>query len=341
MRLLHCADLHVGCGKTFPDSLGRSRDVLREILQIAREYEVDFIVVAGDWFDRSAPTHDERALVSKFFAKSPAPIISITGNHDMWGSSLGQTAMNWLTHIASEFGHRVWDTPTAEEYDGVWWLALPHGSWNSAEVYLLTHWLLAHVPEDWEGPVIGLAHEFFSGAMMDSGFTGRGRKYAQLEAAAHDIDYWALGDIHKMQKMASNAWYCGAPAQMDFGEALPKGVLIVEFGSKGAKRPEFVEMTRPKRLIELTEVPEVWPDAYIKLTVRPEDIPHPKPECVVRLGSTAVPASSQEIKELHEIVSAKFLLDGMQEWLTSKGFGPKMVKRGLKMAESLVKKVQK
>jgi exonuclease SbcD len=108
MKILHCADLHVGCCRRYPDSLRRARLAFRDILNIAKEHECEVLVVAGDWFDSSAPNHEERALVSEMFRRCPIPIVSITGNHDKWGRELGQTALNWLSGLAPKFGHRVW-----------------------------------------------------------------------------------------------------------------------------------------------------------------------------------------------------------------------------------------
>lgn len=337
MRILHAADLHVGCCRRYPDSLRRARLVFRDLIRIIKAEGCDLLVVSGDWFDRPTPNHEERALVAELFKRCPVPIVSITGNHDKWGKEFDQTALNWLTGLAPKFGHRVWDEPAGEEFEGVWWIALPYNDWNTAEMSLLTQYFLEEMPEDWDGPVVALAHEFFQGALLDSGYTGSLDKYAKLPAFNREITYWALGDIHKMQKMASNAWYPGAPYQTGFGETLPKGVLIVDLDAK--TRPKFVEITSPTPLIELTEVPDEWPSAYVKLTVRPEDLPHPLPPCVVQIGSTALPQDSQEIKEVHSLVTAKFLLNGMKEYLEKKGWSEKMVARGMRFARDLVKRV--
>jgi len=338
VRILHAADLHVGCCKRYPDSLERAWLVMRDLLRIIPREKCELLVVSGDWFDRPTPNHEERAIVADLFKQSPVPIVSITGNHDRWGKGMDQTALNWLTGLAPKFGHRVWDQPASEEFEGIWWIALPYNGWNTADMHLLTTFLLDQVPKKWEGYTIGMAHEFFQGAILDSGFKAEGDKHALLPAMSQDIDLWALGDIHKMQKMASNAWYPGSPYQTTFGETLPKGVLVHDLESN--KRPKFIEITSPKSLVELDAVPQEWPDAYVKLTVRPEDLPHPLPPCVVQLGSTMLPQDSQEIKEVHAMVSSVYLLKGMRQYLGKKGFSDKMIKRGMQFARRLVKEVQ-
>ena len=74
MRLLHTSDWHVG--KTIR---GRSRHdeheaVLCEITEIARDHEVDVVLVAGDLFESAAPTPESEALVYDcLLYTSPSP----------------------------------------------------------------------------------------------------------------------------------------------------------------------------------------------------------------------------------------------------------------------------
>ena len=334
-RILHTADLHIGCCKSYPGYLTRGEALVKELLRLVKRKKCDYLVIAGDFFDRSSPGHHERALVADLFFKCPVPIISIVGNHDRWGREMDQTALNWLTHLATRSGHRVWDTPTAEKVGDVWWVAIPSGSWTQSDMYLLTNWLVDQVPRD-EGPVVALAHEFFYGAATDTGYTRRGTR---PKIPAHErIQYWALGDIHKFQKMATNAWYPGSPYQIQFGEQLPKGVLIKDIDDRWGK-PEFVPIKTPRPLVELTEVPETWPRAFVKLTVRPEEIPHPLPSCVVTLGTAAGRSTEEAAMELANASNENYFLDGLDAYLTKKGFKGEKLERALEFAGDLVKKI--
>lgn len=311
--------------------------MMEELCCICKHYKCNYMVVSGDFFHLAGTTHEERAVVADLFAATPAPIISITGNHDKWGKELDQTSLNWLTGLAPKFGHRVWNLPAAEEIDGVWWIAIPAGYWNTVEFYAITHALLEEVPKSYSGPVIALAHEFFEGSMGDQGYVGKGTKYPKLPVVRR-ISYWALGDVHKMQKIASTAWYCGAPYQTRFGETLPKGVLLYDTEKP---KPKFVEITNLKPLLELQEVPEEWPEAYIKLKVRPEQIPYPLPPEVVRVSSISTPQSAEEVKDMRTKVASKVYLEGLPEFLAEKcGFDEKMTKRGMKFATQLLKTLQ-
>jgi DNA repair exonuclease SbcCD nuclease subunit len=320
--------------------------MIAELLRTVKKQKCAFLVICGDFFDRPSPSHEERAIVADLFKKSSVPIFAITGNHDKWGAKADQTALNWLVKLAPKFGHRVWSSPKTEKVDGVWWLALPYGGWNQAETNLLINWLLEHVPSKTSAPIIGLAHEFFDGAIDDSGFIGKGRKHPALPSVGHKVTYWALGDVHKLQKQASYAWYSGSPYQIDFGEVLPKGVLIVDTEKK---TPEFIEFTAPRPLIELREVPEIWPEnAYIKLVVSPDQVPYPVPKCVVQLGSPTLSSTAfekrirreeEEEDLVHGKISSNYLLEGMEEFLRDKkAISPKGIKRAMEFAQTLIQK---
>jgi DNA repair exonuclease SbcCD nuclease subunit len=315
--------------------------MINELLHLVKKNKCQYLVICGDFFDRPSPSHEERAVIADLFRRSPVPILSVTGNHDKWGAREDQTALNWLTKLAPKFGHRVWSSPAAEKIDGVWWLALPYGGWNQAEVNVLVNWLMDHVPAKSSAPVIGLAHEFFEGAMTDQGFVGKGKKHPALPDVGGQVDYWALGDVHKLQKQATYAWYSGSPYQVDFGEMQPKGVLIVDLDQK---KPEFVELVKPRPLVELHEIPPVWPDAYVKLVVSPDLVPYPVPKCVVQIGSPVLdekPVVDEEENVLHGKVSSNYILDGMPEFLASKKkLSPKGVKRAMRYAKELIQKLK-
>lgn len=85
MRILHTSDWHVG--RTIR---GRSREeehigVLKEMLDVAEDEQIDLVLVAGDQFDTATPSskHDQmvyRALLG--FADRGAKVVVIAGNHD-------------------------------------------------------------------------------------------------------------------------------------------------------------------------------------------------------------------------------------------------------------------
>lgn len=83
-RILHTADLHLT-----PDRPERW-EALEAILARAEEHEVDAILVAGDFLDRSADSHALRPRVRQVLERAPAPVLILPGNHDLDAYEAGQ-----------------------------------------------------------------------------------------------------------------------------------------------------------------------------------------------------------------------------------------------------------
>src|SRR6516165_5414639 len=85
MKFLHTADWHVG--RTIR---GRSRAdeheaVLAELASIARDHEVDAVLVCGDVFDTAAPTPESERIAYRALldlASDGTKVVVIAGNHD-------------------------------------------------------------------------------------------------------------------------------------------------------------------------------------------------------------------------------------------------------------------
>jgi len=86
MRLLHTSDWHLGKKLNNFDRLEEQRNVMREIVSIADEQNVDMVVVAGDLFDTYNPSSDAQQILYQTLYElshdGQRPVIAIAGNHD-------------------------------------------------------------------------------------------------------------------------------------------------------------------------------------------------------------------------------------------------------------------
>ncbi len=93
MRFLHLADLHLGKilhGISLLES-GDQADWIRRFLALCRELRPDAVLIAGDVYDRSAPSGDAVELLNQFLsslAELQIPVLLTAGNHDS-GQRLG------------------------------------------------------------------------------------------------------------------------------------------------------------------------------------------------------------------------------------------------------------
>ena len=113
MRFLHLADLHLGKTLHKQNLLADQRFILQQILETARTREIDAVLIAGDVYQRNAPSADAMTLFSDFLAAladMQLPVYVISGNHD------SAERVAYLSEIAAHSGIRIAGAGSAEVY---------------------------------------------------------------------------------------------------------------------------------------------------------------------------------------------------------------------------------
>ena len=247
-RILHTGDLHLNALRSFRNAyLKRMEHTLDQILSVAEDRRVDFIVVAGDIFERLDVLHEERVLLSKWISQvKGSPIIAISGNHDKRTEDIGDTVLSYLCGLEFEENHVIRDGfPEVVPFSNCVFLLFPCNKWTDHEFYLLLSYVVPRASARAKGrPLVVVMHEAVTGSTYDNGMkTSRSDAIhmdKKLLEDFSDVTYWALGDMHSCQSIAPNVWYAGAPQQTKFGENEGKGVLIVD--TDHPTQPEFVEV---------------------------------------------------------------------------------------------------
>ncbi|MHA6793615.1 exonuclease SbcCD subunit D [Pseudonocardia bannensis] len=249
MRFLHTADWHVGKTLKGHSRLDEQREVLREIVRIAREQEVDAVLVAGDLYDTAAPSAPAQQLVVQALmalAGTGAQVIVIAGNHDhaatldAYRPFAGAAGVTLVGSVRSAEQGGVVDF-TSRSGENATLAVLPFLSQRYA---VRAAELVANSPAENTGAYDQLLRDILGsltgGFRTDAvnlvmahltvlnGTFGGGERTAQsifeyaVPAAIFPADahYVALGHLHRRQKMAapSPVHYSGAPLAVDFGE---------------------------------------------------------------------------------------------------------------------------
>jgi DNA repair exonuclease SbcCD nuclease subunit len=229
------------------------------IHKVAVKRGADFIVVAGDVFERLDVLHEERLLLSKWISQSHIPIVAISGNHDKRTEETGDTVLSYLCGLEFEESHVIRDgSPEMVSFSNCVFLLFPYNKWTDHEFYLLLDHAIPRVVAEARGrPVVVVMHEAVTGSVYDNGMATTRSNAIHLDeellSRFSGVTYWALGDMHSCQSIASNVWYAGAPHQTKFGEKEGKGVLMVN--TDVPEEPEFVELdTLP--LVQMSEAPK-------------------------------------------------------------------------------------
>ena len=87
MKFFHLSDLHIGKHLHLYNLAEDQRYILAQIVEKAKEYRPDAIVIAGDIYDKSVPSGEAYQLFDGFLNRladiTPAiPVFLIAGNHD-------------------------------------------------------------------------------------------------------------------------------------------------------------------------------------------------------------------------------------------------------------------
>lgn len=250
MRLLHTSDWHVGKTLKGHSRLDEQELVLREIVGIAREHEVDAVLIAGDLYDTAAPSAQAQQLVVRTLmglASTGAEVIAIAGNHDH------APTLDAYRPLAGAAGITlVGSVRTAERGGVVEFRARSTGELATVAVlpFLSQRYavraaeLVANTPAENTGAYDQQLRDILTsltGGFRDdavnlvmahltvlNGKMGGGERTAQsifeyaVPASIFPIDthYVALGHLHRRQRMDAPCpvHYCGAPMAIDFGE---------------------------------------------------------------------------------------------------------------------------
>lgn len=346
MYFLHTADRHIGESTSVCKNALEVRHypVLQRTIQIAHQvkdfYHLDYLpplIDAGDSFHKRSDTRSEElALMHNFvsYLDDFMDWVIIAGNHDLVSLEPPYSHLTGLgyhersnrlhrTHIV-EFAPRVIQFP---HHPKVKVLAIPYGQDLQASLALLD----ANYEEGdfW----IAMAHVCLVGSVVDSGFPME----HGLSGLPNDprIGYWALGDIHKFQRIEhpQPAFYSGAPCQHNFGDKLPKGILLVN--TDDPWNPQLIDLGLPTFLTvdKKDEIPENA--GFVRMVVTAEDSTTDLDKRVVQV----VPEVSQSSKDLLRsisISSSSFSpLDGLEDYLKGTNLTEDQQTRALKIAQML------
>jgi exonuclease SbcD len=265
MRFLHTSDWHVGKTLKGHSRLDEQEQVLREIVGIARENEVDAVLVAGDLYDTAAPTAAAQQLVVRTLmgmARDGIPVIAIAGNHDHAATIDAYRPLAGAAGITLVGSPRTADRGGVVEFtarstgEPVTVAVLPFLSQRYA---VRAAELIAQTPAEHTGAydqqlrdiLASLTAGFRDDAVnlvmahltVLNGKMGGGERTAQsifeyaVPASIFPVEshYVALGHLHRRQRMEAPCpvHYCGAPLAVDFGEQENEPVVCIVEASPG------------------------------------------------------------------------------------------------------------
>jgi exonuclease SbcD len=284
MKILHTADWHVGKVLKNQPRIDEQRVVLRDLVRIANEEDVDLVIVAGDLFETTAPNPQAQGLVMQTLMALRGEgrhVVVLAGNHD--NSRLVQDVYR---PVLGELGLHVIGTPQRPDRGGTVTLDVRSGEqavvaalpFLSHRVAVRAAEVLLHAPsqhnQDYANrmrAIVGMLCEGFSDdtvnlvtthATLLGGRWGGGEREVQSllgyevppDTFPVSTHYAALGHLHRYQQIDGPCpiAYSGSPIALDFGEEDNESVAVIVQAtpdSRASLRP--VPLTGGRKLTTL------------------------------------------------------------------------------------------
>ncbi len=237
IRFLHTADLQLGKPFNWARDLAskltdKRGETIDRLARAAADAEVDFVVVAGDFFD--ANTIDDRLVVRtcERLKRFSMPVFILPGNHDCCGGPDSvYRRQTWRRHKPENV--HVLDERTPQVVCDGEAVILPaplyeQNTFDDPTSHLSAEFGREEAPEAIR---VGLAH----GGVVDFD-KGEGQNVIPKDRAkTANLDYLALGDWHGQKEVDERTWFSGTPEPDRFKANNPGFALIVEVDAAGSR----------------------------------------------------------------------------------------------------------
>lgn len=256
MRLLHVSDLHIGKRLNGMSLLDDQRYILAQVLQIAKDRQVEALLLAGDIYDKASPSAEAVTVFDAFLTDAVAAglrVLAIPGNHDSaeriayaqgllesQGVCFPPVYAGDVEHVVLEddFGKVVFwllpflkpgdvrrffpDEEIGDDYSAALRAVLSACDIDSAvRNVALSHQLVT---------AFGVSPERADDEVKLGGIDN-------VDVSVYDaFDYVALGHVHRPQRVGRDTVrYSGSPLKYSFSEArYDKSVVLVDLGEKAS-----------------------------------------------------------------------------------------------------------
>mgnify|MGYP003295122567 CR=1 FL=1 len=261
MRFFHLSDLHIGRQLHYYNLKEDQEHMLEQIVEMAKKYHPDVILIAGDIYDKSVPSAEAVSVLNHFLTdlvdiEPSIPIMMIAGNHDSaqrlnYASSILDKQQLFISGMPPRTQNEFLKKMTyKDEYGNVTFYLLPFvkpgyvrnvfpdTEINSYEDAVKA--LIEREEVDQSQRNVILSHQFYTAA----GTEPERRESEMVNVGGLDnvdvkvlekFDYAALGHIHRGQHIGkTNYRYCGTPLKYSVSEENDeKYISLIELKEKG------------------------------------------------------------------------------------------------------------
>lgn len=248
VKILHCADIHIGAAESFLKTAAQSRRIetlltFERIIDMAISEKVELIALAGDIFDSNSIKESFVNSVLSKIAESNIPTVFAAGNHDPLNNESPFKTRELPQNL---FVLDITDDCITFEDLGV---KVYGRSFESAFLKGTAAFSIKPSPD-------------YINIMVQHGdlCSDLNSDYNAITPAfvkKSGMDYIALGHIHKrtpVGKIENTSFaYCGCPEGQGFDELDQKGVYIGNIG-RGICELEFVAVSKRQHILHKQDI---------------------------------------------------------------------------------------
>ena len=279
MKLLHTSDLHLGLRMGEYSLIEDQRYILDQIINIATKQGVDYLIIAGDVYDKAIPSAEAVSLFDYFLtalSRASVKVLLISGNHDSAERLAFASALieDSGVRISPVFSGGIEPIVDRDQHGEVRFYLLPFIKPASVRRFYPDCTELSYT-EAVKLVVDGMklntdirnilvTHQFVTGATRsESEEISVGGTDNVDSSVFSDFDYVALGHIHSPQCCGKETVnYSGTPLKYSLSEVNDKkSVTLVELFEKGRVQINRIPLT-PLRDLSLIK------GSYNEITAR-------------------------------------------------------------------------
>ncbi len=220
IKFVHTGDIHLGL-QFNKVSFHREKAEMRrrelwstfeKIVNYSKDIKADFLLIAGDLFEYDYFTlGDIKRVRDILMTAEDVNILIAAGNHDMLSSKSLYNRVEWSPNVTI-FDNKL----EKKEFSNLNTIIYGY-SWDKVEIR--DNYLFKDFPQEDNG---------MNKILLIHGDINKESKYLPLileDLNALDMDYVALGHIHKPTIYNERIAYCGTPEPLDFGELGERGII--------------------------------------------------------------------------------------------------------------------
>lgn len=243
MKFIHAADIHLDSplrglakydGAPVDEIRRATRDALENLVSLATEEGVDFVIIAGDVYDGDWKDHNTGLFFSEKMSelrRANIRVFLIAGNHD------AQNVMTKRLRLPKNVTRFPTKKPETQVLEDIRVAIHGQGFYTRS----VTENLVAEYP--------AAVPNYFNIGILHTSLTGREGHDDYAPCTVEDLerlgyDFWALGHVHKREKVNEDPpiWFPGNIQGRHIKETGAKGCSLVTVTESGDVAIEFAPL---------------------------------------------------------------------------------------------------